>query len=37
VQISADDILDIAMERGGLTEPPVMPYEASAALSMLLI
>ena len=37
MQIAADDILDIAMERGGLTEPTVVPYEASAALSMLLL
>ena len=37
VQISADDILEIAMERGGVQEPPVVPYEASAALSMLLL
>jgi L-seryl-tRNA(Ser) seleniumtransferase len=37
VQIAADDILDIAMERGGVREPPVVPYEASAALSMLLL
>jgi L-seryl-tRNA(Ser) seleniumtransferase len=38
VQIPADDILDIAMERGGLSgAPPVVPYEASAALSMLLL
>jgi L-seryl-tRNA(Ser) seleniumtransferase len=37
VQIAADDILDIAMERGGVREAPVVPYEASAALSMLLL
>ncbi|HEX3416746.1 MAG TPA: hypothetical protein VHT21_10135 [Stellaceae bacterium] len=37
VQIGADDILEIAMERGGIREPPVVPYEASAALSMLLL
>ena len=37
VQIPADDILEIAMERGGVSEPPVVPYEASAALSMLLL
>src|SRR6266851_1849933 len=36
-QIAADDILDIALERGGLSTPPVVPYEASAALSMLLL
>jgi L-seryl-tRNA(Ser) seleniumtransferase len=38
VQIAADDILEIAMEHGGLSgTPPVVPYEASAALSMLLL
>ena len=37
VQIAADDILDIAMERGGVGEPPIVPYEASALLSMLLL
>ncbi len=37
VQIPADDILEIAMERGGVHEPSVVPYEASAALSMLLL
>jgi len=37
VQIAADDILEIAMERGGLQEATVVPYEASAALSMLLL
>ncbi|HEX2151435.1 MAG TPA: hypothetical protein VHG31_05480 [Stellaceae bacterium] len=37
VQIAADDILEIAMERGGVAAPPVVPYEASAALSMLLL
>jgi L-seryl-tRNA(Ser) seleniumtransferase len=37
VQLAADDILDIAMERGGVREAPVVPYEASAALSMLLL
>ena len=29
--------LEIAMERGGVHEPSVVPYEASAALSMLLL
>ncbi len=28
VQIPADDILEIAMERGGSSGPPVVPYEA---------
>jgi L-seryl-tRNA(Ser) seleniumtransferase len=37
VQIGADDLLEIAMERGGVREPPVVPYEACAALSMLLL
>ncbi len=37
VQIDVDDILEIAMERGGVHEPPLVPYEASAALSMLLL
>src|SRR5215472_4227497 len=37
MQIGADDILEIAMERGGVREPTVVPYEASAALSMLLL
>ena len=36
VQIPADDVLDIAMQRGGLEAPPVVPYEAAAALAMLL-
>jgi L-seryl-tRNA(Ser) seleniumtransferase len=37
VQLPADDILEIAMERGDVTEAPVVPYEAAAALSMLLL
>ncbi len=37
VQIPADDILEIAMERGGIAEAPIVPYEASALLSMLLL
>ena len=37
VQIPADDILDIAMHRGGIGEPPIVPYEAAAALAMLLL
>src|SRR6202007_2153974 len=36
VQIPADDILEIAMQRGGLEEAPIVPYEAAAALAMLL-
>ena len=37
VQIAADDILEIAMARGGVQQASVVPYEASAALSMLLL
>ena len=37
VQIAAEDILEIAMERAGIRRPTVVPYEASAALSMLLL
>src|ERR1700757_4250893 len=37
VQIGADDIPEIARERGGGHGPPLVPYEASAALSMLLL
>jgi len=33
----ADDILEMAMERAGLRTPPIVPYEASAALAMLLL
>jgi L-seryl-tRNA(Ser) seleniumtransferase len=37
VQLPADDIVEIAMDHGGVAEPPIVPYEASAALSMLLL
>jgi L-seryl-tRNA(Ser) seleniumtransferase len=37
VQIPADDLLEIAMQRGGVEEPPIVPYEAAAALAMLLL
>src|SRR5262245_46529680 len=36
-ELRADDILDMAMQRAGLHTPPVVPYEASAALAMLLL
>jgi L-seryl-tRNA(Ser) seleniumtransferase len=36
-QLPAEDILGIAMERAGLSEPPIVPYEAAAALAMLLL
>lgn len=37
VQLSADTILEIAMERGGVTKAPIVPFEATAALSMLML
>jgi L-seryl-tRNA(Ser) seleniumtransferase len=36
-QLLADDILDVAMERGRVTRPPIVPLEATAALAMLLL
>jgi L-seryl-tRNA(Ser) seleniumtransferase len=36
-QLRGDDILEMAMERGGVTEAPVVPFEATAALCMLLL
>ena len=36
-QLHADDILAIAMERGKVTTAPIVPYEATAALCMLLL
>jgi len=36
-RLDGEDILEIAMERAGLKDRPVMPIEASAALSMLLL
>lgn len=36
-QLRADDILEMAMERGKVTTPPIVPYEATAALCMLLL
>jgi L-seryl-tRNA(Ser) seleniumtransferase len=36
-QLPAEDILQIAIERGGIKEPPLVPYEATAALAMLLL
>jgi L-seryl-tRNA(Ser) seleniumtransferase len=37
VQLTAEDILEMAMERAGLDEPPVVPYEATAGLAMLML
>jgi L-seryl-tRNA(Ser) seleniumtransferase len=36
-ELLADDILELAMQRGGMHTPPIVPYEASAALAMLLL
>ena len=36
-QLLPDDILELAMERAGVTSTPIVPYEASAALAMLLL
>jgi L-seryl-tRNA(Ser) seleniumtransferase len=36
-QLLADDILEMALQRAGLYTPPIVPYEASAALAMLLL
>jgi L-seryl-tRNA(Ser) seleniumtransferase len=36
-ELLADDILEMALQRAGLQMPPVVPYEASAALAMLLL
>ena len=36
-QLLADDILEIAMERGGVRTAPIVPFEATAALCMLML
>jgi L-seryl-tRNA(Ser) seleniumtransferase len=36
-QLRADDLLALALERAGLTTPPIVPIEATAALAMLLL
>jgi L-seryl-tRNA(Ser) seleniumtransferase len=36
-QLLAEDILEIALERAGLGQPAVVPYEATAALAMCLL
>jgi L-seryl-tRNA(Ser) seleniumtransferase len=36
-QLLADDLLTIAMERGGVKEPPIVPYEEAAAFCMILL
>lgn len=36
-QLAADDILEIAMERGNVSSAPIVPFEATATLCMLLL
>jgi L-seryl-tRNA(Ser) seleniumtransferase len=36
-QLLAEDILELAMERAGIRQPPIVPFEATAALAMLLL
>src|SRR5215813_14167675 len=36
-ELLAEDILEMAMTRTGVTPPPIVPYEAASALSMLLL
>jgi L-seryl-tRNA(Ser) seleniumtransferase len=36
-QLLAEDILELAMERAGIREAPIVPFEATAALAMLLL
>ena len=35
--LPAEDVLEIAMERAGLRTPAIVPYEATAALAMILL
>jgi hypothetical protein len=35
-RLDGEDMLKMAMERAGITEPPVMPIEATAGFAMLL-
>lgn len=37
VQLMADDILEMGMERAGMETAPCVPYEATAALAMLML
>jgi len=37
LQIPGEDLLELAMERGGLDAPPVVPFEATAGLATLLL
>ncbi|MCK5777479.1 MAG: hypothetical protein KAH11_01735 [Rhodospirillales bacterium] len=37
VQLTADDVLEMAMERAGITTVPCVPYEATAGLAMIML
>jgi L-seryl-tRNA(Ser) seleniumtransferase len=37
VRLQGEDILDAIMRKAGLNKPPMVPYEATAALAMLLL
>lgn len=37
VQLMAEDILEVAMERAGMPSAPCVPYEATAGLAMLML
>lgn len=37
VQLTADDILEMAMERAGIESAPCVPYEATAGLAMIML
>ena len=37
VKLEGEDVLAVAMERAGVEEPPIVPFEATAALAMLLL
>jgi L-seryl-tRNA(Ser) seleniumtransferase len=37
VQLRAEDILELAMQRGRINGPPCVPYEATAGLAMILL
>lgn len=36
-QIRHEDVLALAMQRAGISDPPIVPYEATAAIAMLLL
>lgn len=37
MQLTADDILEMAIERAGIDTPPCVPYEATAGLAMIML